>query len=160
MAAGNRHLGYKEALNAIEEQSPGSKHAFYFGFLERVSPMFVPEAQAEQEQLQSCAQCGTRTQAAFPEGVTAPVQYGPRIGAMVVYLLHGHFLPEDPRGMEYLHSFFALEDQMIASGKFQHDFAFVIARRKPTRVQKVLGRTAAYAVTKTRAILRANALRS
>ena len=58
MAAGNRHLGYKEALNAIEEQSPGAKHAFYFGFLERVSPLFVPEAQAEQEQLQSCAQCG------------------------------------------------------------------------------------------------------
>ena len=26
MADGNRHLGYKEALNAIEVQSPGSKH--------------------------------------------------------------------------------------------------------------------------------------
>ena len=35
MAAGNRHLGYKDALNAIEVQSPGTKHAFYFGFLER-----------------------------------------------------------------------------------------------------------------------------
>jgi transposase len=43
----------------------------------------------------SCAQCGNRTQATFPEGVAAPVQYGPRISAMVVYLLHGHFLPED-----------------------------------------------------------------
>ena len=42
-----------------------------------------------------CAQCGKRTQAAFPAGVTAPVQYGPRICAMVVYLLHGQFLPED-----------------------------------------------------------------
>jgi recombinational DNA repair protein RecR len=61
MAAGNRHLGYKAALNAIEDQSPGSKHAFYFGFLERVSPMFVPEAQAEQENLRACAQCGTPT---------------------------------------------------------------------------------------------------
>ena len=61
MAAGNRHLGYKAALNAIEEQSPGSKHAFYFGFLERVSPLFVPGALAEQEQLQPCAQCGTPT---------------------------------------------------------------------------------------------------
>ena len=45
---------------------------------------------------------------------------------------------------------------MIASGKFHHDFATIIARRKPTRVQKVLGRTAAYAVTKTRAMLRAS----
>jgi uncharacterized protein (TIGR00269 family) len=61
MAAGNRHLGYKEALNAIEEQSPGSKQAFYFGFLDRVSPLFVPAAQAEQEQLQACAECGTPT---------------------------------------------------------------------------------------------------
>jgi transposase len=43
----------------------------------------------------ACAHCGQRTQAAFPEGVRAPVQYGPRICAMVVYLLHGHFLPED-----------------------------------------------------------------
>ena len=42
-----------------------------------------------------CAQCRKRTQAAFPAGVTAPVQYGPRICAMVVYLLHGQFLPED-----------------------------------------------------------------
>jgi SAM-dependent methyltransferase len=86
--------------------------------------------------------------------------YGGTLLHLLLDEIAGHFLPEDPRGMEYLHSFFALEDQMIASGKFQHDFAFVIARRKPTRVQKVLGRTAAYAVTKTRAILRANALRS
>ena len=39
MAAGNRHLGYKEALNAIESTSPGSKAAFYFGFLDRVAPL-------------------------------------------------------------------------------------------------------------------------
>ena len=28
MAAGNRHLGYKEVLNALEDRSPGSKAAF------------------------------------------------------------------------------------------------------------------------------------
>jgi len=61
MAAGNRHLGYKGALNAIEDQSPGSKHAFYFGFLEKASPLFTPEAASEQEQLQQCARCGTPT---------------------------------------------------------------------------------------------------
>ncbi|MBV8984375.1 MAG: TIGR00269 family protein, partial [Acidimicrobiia bacterium] len=61
MAAGNRHLGYKDALNAIEDQSPGSKHAFYFGFLEKASPLFTPEAAREQENLQRCAQCGTPT---------------------------------------------------------------------------------------------------
>ena len=31
----------------------------------------------------------------FPEQVTAPVQYGARICAFAVYLLHGHFVPED-----------------------------------------------------------------
>jgi transposase len=41
-----------------------------------------------------CAACGTLTRANFPQGVNAPVQYGPRIAAIVVYLLHGQFLPE------------------------------------------------------------------
>jgi transposase len=41
-----------------------------------------------------CAACGTQTRAAFPEGVTAPVQYGRRIGAFVLYLLHYQLLPE------------------------------------------------------------------
>jgi transposase len=42
-----------------------------------------------------CGSCGERTKATFPAGIAAPVQYGARIGAVVVYLLHGHFLPED-----------------------------------------------------------------
>jgi uncharacterized protein (TIGR00269 family) len=58
MAEGNRHLGYKEALNAIEERSPGSKAAFVFGFLERAQPRFTPDATAEREQLQPCETCG------------------------------------------------------------------------------------------------------
>ena len=41
-----------------------------------------------------CAACGTQTRAAFPEGVAAPVQYGKRIGAVVLYLLHYQLLPE------------------------------------------------------------------
>jgi transposase len=39
--------------------------------------------------------CGAHTRAAFPAGVNAPVQYGPRIAAFVIYLLHYQFLPED-----------------------------------------------------------------
>ena len=42
-----------------------------------------------------CAACGVRTRAAFPEGVNAPVQYGQRIAAFVLYLLHYQLLPED-----------------------------------------------------------------
>ena len=61
MAGGNKHLGYKEALNTIEASSPGTKHDFYFGFLARASERFTPDAEAEQEQLTSCASCGAPT---------------------------------------------------------------------------------------------------
>jgi tRNA-5-methyluridine54 2-sulfurtransferase len=61
MAAGNRHLGYKEALNAIEATSPGTKHDFYFGFLARASDRFTPEAEEVQEQLRACERCGAPT---------------------------------------------------------------------------------------------------
>jgi len=62
MAAGNRHLGYKEALNAIEDGSPGAKHAFYFEFLAKASALFQPLAEAERdENLRPCAECGSPT---------------------------------------------------------------------------------------------------
>jgi len=41
-----------------------------------------------------CGNCGAETRAAFPEDVTAPVQYGARLAAVVVYLLHYQLLPE------------------------------------------------------------------
>ena len=61
MAAGNKHLGYKEALNAIEATSPGTKHDFYFGFLARASDRFTADAEMEQEQLGPCSRCGAPT---------------------------------------------------------------------------------------------------
>ena len=61
MAAGNKHLAYKAALNAIEVTSPGSKHDFYFGFLARASERFIPPADDVQEQLQACSRCGAPT---------------------------------------------------------------------------------------------------
>ena len=63
MAAGNRHLSYKEALNDIEVRSPGAKHSFYFGFLERASSLFTPEAEDDRSQLQGCTVCGSPTTA-------------------------------------------------------------------------------------------------
>ncbi|GAC1548628.1 MAG: hypothetical protein NVS3B12_35410 [Acidimicrobiales bacterium] len=61
MAAGNKHLGYKDALNAIEVTSPGTKAAFYFGFLERASALFTPLAAGEREGLRPCPGCGSPT---------------------------------------------------------------------------------------------------
>jgi transposase len=43
----------------------------------------------------ACPNCDTVTWAAFPEDVKAPVQYGARICAFVVYLLNYQLLPED-----------------------------------------------------------------
>lgn len=59
MAAGNRHLGYKEALNAIEASSPGTKHELYFGFLARAADRF--EDDARRDELGTCASCGAPT---------------------------------------------------------------------------------------------------
>jgi len=39
--------------------------------------------------------CGHRTKAAAPPGAEAPVQYGPRIAAIIVYLYAGQFLAKD-----------------------------------------------------------------
>ena len=61
MAVGNRHLGYKEALNEIETTSPGSKAAFYFGFLDRVAPSVAQTAADEREGLHPCPGCGSPT---------------------------------------------------------------------------------------------------
>jgi transposase len=54
-------------------------------------PLIVTEHRAH---LCRCAACGSETRAAFPEDVTAPVQYGARIAALVIYLLHYQLLPE------------------------------------------------------------------
>ena len=42
-----------------------------------------------------CPCCGERTKAVAPDGVTAPVQYGPRAAALGTYLWHGQFLSRD-----------------------------------------------------------------
>src|ERR1700733_4638204 len=54
-------------------------------------PLIVTEHRAHDCR---CAACGAQTRAAFPDWVAAPVQYGKRIGAFVLYLLHYQLLPE------------------------------------------------------------------
>ncbi|MCU1454593.1 MAG: hypothetical protein JWN46_2739 [Acidimicrobiales bacterium] len=58
MAAGNKHLGYKEALNLIEERSPGTKRDFYFGFLARAASRFAEGHAEDQQDLTTCERCG------------------------------------------------------------------------------------------------------
>src|SRR5262245_37857234 len=55
-------------------------------------PLVVTEHRAHDCQ---CPACGAKTRAPFPDGVNAPVQYGARITAFVIYLLHYQLLPEN-----------------------------------------------------------------
>lgn len=64
LAAGNRHLKYKEALNLQEEASPGSKASFYLGFLDRLAPLLADTARVGAEVLHDCGRCGAPTGAA------------------------------------------------------------------------------------------------
>jgi len=61
MAAGNRHLGYKELLNDLELRSPGSKAAFLFGFVERAHARFAEDAAGQRDNLGTCRECGAPT---------------------------------------------------------------------------------------------------
>jgi uncharacterized protein (TIGR00269 family) len=58
MAAGNTINRYKEWLNRLEEQSPGIKANFLFGFLERGSPLFEL---SDHISLRTCSNCGQPT---------------------------------------------------------------------------------------------------
>lgn len=61
MSTGNRHLGYKDDLNAVEVRSPGTKAAFYFGFVERLAPLLAALGEEERSGLHPCDSCGAPT---------------------------------------------------------------------------------------------------
>jgi uncharacterized protein (TIGR00269 family) len=61
MAAGNKHLTYKAALNAIERESPGAKAAFYLNFVEKMAPLLADATQAAAGELRECSSCGAPT---------------------------------------------------------------------------------------------------
>jgi uncharacterized protein (TIGR00269 family) len=61
MAAGNKHIAFKEVLNALEERSPGSKAEFYFGYLKRVADRF--DSGVDGRGPGRCQQCGSPTDA-------------------------------------------------------------------------------------------------
>jgi uncharacterized protein (TIGR00269 family) len=58
MAAGNRHLRYKETLNDLEERSPGTKAVFYLQFLDKMLPLLESVAEEERQSVGTCSRCG------------------------------------------------------------------------------------------------------
>jgi transposase len=66
--------------------------------VERRQVIDVPPVKAvttEHQMLTVKCGCGCETKAPAPDGVTAPVQYGPRIMGTGIYLWHGQFLSRD-----------------------------------------------------------------
>jgi len=66
MAKGARTLLYKEVLNRLETESPGTKQSFYWGFLDKQrTPETAPTRMAERDQasLHPCSACGQPTTA-------------------------------------------------------------------------------------------------
>jgi transposase len=67
--------------------------------MERRQVTEIPEVKAAVTEHQlierECPCCGERTKAPAPDGVSAPVQYGPRAAALGTYLWHGQFLSRD-----------------------------------------------------------------
>ena len=57
MAFGNRHLGYKQALDVVETTSPGAKHAYYHEFLAKAADRFV-DTEPDAADLSPCTSCG------------------------------------------------------------------------------------------------------
>jgi uncharacterized protein (TIGR00269 family) len=71
MAVGNKHLAYKDALNSIERESPGSKAAFYLNFVEKMAPLLVGHNRASGGELVACTVCGSPT--LEPDSGAAPI---------------------------------------------------------------------------------------
>jgi len=81
LVAGNTQLRYKEAMNAIEAGSPGTKAQFFLGYLERGMPLF---ATADDVDLRPCERCGQPTTGRFCAFCRARAQaLGERIDALV-----------------------------------------------------------------------------
>lgn len=79
----------------------------------------VVEHQAEQKE---CPTCGHANTATFPDGVNAPVQYGPTIRSIAVYLQQYQFLPYERAG-ELMQDLFGVSISTGTLAKVMIDFA-------------------------------------
>jgi transposase len=84
----------------------------------------VTEHQAE---IKCCPQCGEVNKAAFPEGITQPVQYGPEIKAQAVYFNQYQMLPLERSG----EVFEALYGQALSDGTILEACQEVAERVEP-----------------------------
>ncbi len=60
-ATGAKSLLYKDALNRIEDRSPGTKQAFLEQYLKKIEPVLQKGLSAEDVELRACERCGYPT---------------------------------------------------------------------------------------------------
>jgi uncharacterized protein (TIGR00269 family) len=78
LVTGNTQLRYKEAMNAIERTSPGTKAQFFLGYLDRGMPLFQGQ---ERPELRPCERCAQPTPGRFCAFCRARAQIlGERLG--------------------------------------------------------------------------------
>jgi uncharacterized protein (TIGR00269 family) len=61
MAAGNKHLAYKDVLNTMEDRAPGTKAQFFTTFQDNLLPLLADLAEEERGAVHPCARCGSPT---------------------------------------------------------------------------------------------------
>ena len=79
----------------------------------------------------ACPHCQQTTTAAFPKEVTNPVQYGPRIKQLAVYLKHQQFIPYE-RGRQFFQDLFGLQ---LGGGTLQNFTEYAAIRLQPVTEQ-------------------------
>ncbi|MET0800292.1 MAG: ATP-binding protein [Actinomycetota bacterium] len=81
---GNTQLRYKNAMNAIESTSPGTKAQFFLGYLDRGADLFAREDDAD---VRTCGSCGQPTTGRYCAFCRAKAQVlGRRLGVQAVAL--------------------------------------------------------------------------
>ncbi len=81
---GNTQLRYKDAMNAIESTSPGTKAQFFLGYLDRGAGLFAREDDAD---VRACGSCGQPTTGRYCAFCRAKAQVlGRRLGVEAVTL--------------------------------------------------------------------------
>ena len=78
-----------------------------------------------------CCQCGHETKGHFPEKVTNPVQYGPQIKQLSVYLRSEQFVPYE-RSRQLMSDLFGLP---ISAGTLQNFFKLAAKKTEPIIAQ-------------------------
>jgi transposase len=81
----------------------------------------------------SCPVCASLTRGTFPEGISAPVQYGPHLRALATYLHHGQLLPYE-RTCQAVEALTEAHISERTLERWEHD----AARRVSPQVQRIV----------------------